>query len=91
MQKLISVILQNDGVQGIEKYIKDELRFTHRGYFIFICLLVTIFIGIFINQSEQYSNELNSFKDKVFSRDSIMMDSVKNYVEVNCGSVVIQR
>lgn len=61
-KKIIATILQNDGFPGVVKYIEEEKRQIHKSYFLTICLFVIIVAGLFIQQEERHSREIEKIK-----------------------------
>ena len=89
MQKLIAITLQNDGVEGVEKYIKDEIKALHKQYFYVICLFIIVVVGAFCSQASQYDKSMGEFKERVLTQDMVFRDSLQGCVDNSAGDIHI--
>jgi len=76
MKNLIAITLQNDGVEGVEKLIKDEIKANDRKWFILYVLLAIIVAGAVS------MHECKNVPDNYVSVKSFC-DSLQNYVDTS--------
>jgi hypothetical protein len=76
MKDLISIILQNEGVPGVEKFIKDEVKANDRKWFILYCLSAVIVAG------GVCFHECKNIPDN-YQKVSVFCDSLQGYVDTS--------
>ena len=89
IKSLLAMILQNDGLEGLVKYIDEEKRVINRSYFLTICLFVTITTGAFIKQENTNIERIESLKDSVLTDYHAFCDSLQNYVDTSGGIHIV--